>query len=38
MKPQVLPDDRLARLLGVPVLSLSMALLLKFGDPSSARC
>jgi hypothetical protein len=36
-KPQVLPDDRLARLLGVPVLSLSMSLLLKFGDPEFGK-
>jgi hypothetical protein len=37
MKPQVLPDDRLARLLGVPILSVSMAMLLKFGDPEFSK-
>ncbi len=37
MRNQVLPDDRLARLIGIPALSLSIALLLKYRDPEFTK-
>jgi hypothetical protein len=37
MRNQVLPDDRLARLIGVPLLSLSIAVLLKYDDPEFTK-
>jgi hypothetical protein len=37
MRNPVLPDDRLARVIGVPLLSLFIALVLKFRDPEFTK-